>query len=410
MNKHANTHDGVDRQSEGRQPRDDQADGRRPEDDRRPDQRPDKRPDNGRLPGDPRILEAWRLHLKRRTRSFTPFLVVPYAPVSPLVPGQTTDKGKVRPVPGGHPYWASPYIVVENSGGVGYTARAGENNFVHARVFNFGKATSAPTQVDFFWADPSLGLGPASFNHIGTEWVEIRHGASRNVRCNTPWVPTFLNGGHECLMVNTSNPTIAAGPGPSPGPFDPIQAPFAPVLDRHVGQRNLTVLPASAGEAMTITLNLNNVLPFAANMAVTARTACFEVDPELLEKLGEVDVLAVLVGLVGNPKAPREGAIRLLGSQAGVEANVGDTVDRLDTSEDRRFAALLVEHLLEAPGDGQEGAVVAEAGLKAGERRQLDVKVGVPGELKRGQFVVADLAQSWEGRLIGGYVLIGGVE
>jgi hypothetical protein len=315
----------------------------------------------------------------------------------------------VRPVPGGQPYWASPYIVVENSSGVGYTARAEEDNFVHARVFNFGKSTSAPTQVDFFWADPSLGLGPASFHHIGSEWVEIRHGASRDVRCNAAWVPTFLNGGHECLMVNTSNPTIAAGLGVAPGPFDPIQAPFAPVLDRHVGQRNLTVLPAPAGGTMAMTLNLTNVLPFAAAMAVTARTACFDVDPGLLEKLGEVDVLAALVGLVGNPKAPREGPVRLLGAEAWVKAAVGDLMDRVDTSKDRHFAALLVENLPAGTGDGQDTVVVARANLKAGERRHVEITMGVPDELKPGQFVVADIGQAWDGRMLGGYVVIGGV-
>lgn len=356
---------------------------------------------------DPRILQAWRQHLKRRTRSYTPFLVVPYAPVAPLVPGATTDQGRVRPVPGGQAYWASPYILVENSGGISYTGRAGENNFVHARVFNFGKATSAPTQVDFYWADPSLGLGPASFHHIGTEWVEIRHGASLDVRCNTAWVPTFLNNGHECLMVNTSNPTIVSGLGPTPGPFDPIQAPFSPVLDRHVGQRNIAVLPAPMGEPMEIMLHLTNVLPFAATMAVTARTACFDVDPDLVKQLGEVNVVAGLLGLMDNRKIPAEAPVRLLDADTWVKAEVGDLVDVLPTAKDRRFAARLVEHLPAGNGDLKDLAVVSRAELKAGERRQLKVSIGVPDQLKPGQFIVADIGQAWDGRMLGGYVVVG---
>lgn len=352
-----------------------------------------------------KVRADWK-RLGEGRRTWTPFLVVPYKSVNPTVPGQTPDLGRIRPVPSGEAFWASPYIVVENSGGIGLTARAGEDNFVHARVFNFGKATSAPTQVDFYWADPSLGLGPGTFHHIGTEWVEIRHGFSLDVRCNTAWVPVFVNGGHECLMVNTSSPMMAAAPGTVFGPFDPIQAPFAPWLDRHVGQRNLTVLPAPSG-VMKLTLTLVNLLPFAARMLVTLRAGLFEVDPDFLAEVGEADVLTGLAALAGDPDAPREGPVRVVGRRPEVKLAIGEVIDTISIDETRGYAATLMAYVGKGATQPAE-EVVAVVEMKPGERRGVEVVVEAI-DANVGQFAVVTLGQRWEDLPLGGYTLIGAV-
>lgn len=157
------------------------------------------------------------------------------APYSPwlIIPSDLSDYGQ-RPLPPKTPFYASPFISVESPDPSGRPL-AGAKNFLLAKVFNLGAASAAPTKVDFFWADPSVGLGPSDFTLIGTEWVEVQPLSSTVVKCKTPWIPTYLNNGHECVMVNCDNHIL-----------DPILAPFQPWSDRHVGQRNLAVLPAIA--------------------------------------------------------------------------------------------------------------------------------------------------------------------
>lgn len=164
------------------------------------------------------------------------------APYTPwlLIPAALTDFGQ-RPLVSGQPYWASPYIGVFSPDPSGKPL-AGAPNTVWARVFNLGASTSAPTMLRYYWADPSVGLGAADAHLIGEVMVEVKPLSSAVVPCPKPWVPTYLNGGHECLFVTAENPV-----------FDPIQAPFKPWLDRHVGQRNMQVVPAVA-QAMNLWL------------------------------------------------------------------------------------------------------------------------------------------------------------
>jgi hypothetical protein len=183
----------------------------------------------------------------------TPWLLLRYA---------TTDLG-LRPIPGGTPFWASPDISVESSDPLG-NAVAGEQNFVHATIYNLGAADAAPVQVDFYWADPSLGLGPANLNLIGTEWVEVERLRSKPVRCNTPWIPQFLNDGHECLIVNCSNWIL-----------DPIIHPSEPVLDRHCGQRNIHVDEVRPGQPIKFNINISNIFSFPLANHISATSDRF---------------------------------------------------------------------------------------------------------------------------------------
>ncbi|UYV16644.1 hypothetical protein [Porphyrobacter sp. ULC335] len=171
-----------------------------------------------------RFRQIWyrRLQGEQKRARYTPWLVIPAA---------LTDYG-ARPLDGSLAHWCSPHIGVFSPDPSGL-ALAGAQNTVWARVFNLGAMTSAPTRVRFFWADPSVGLGANDAQFIGETMIEVPPMKSVLVECPVPWVPSYLNNGHECLFVEAGNQI-----------FDPVTAPFAPRQDRHVGQRNIQVLPA----------------------------------------------------------------------------------------------------------------------------------------------------------------------
>src|SRR5712691_1626995 len=117
-------------------------------------------PDEGALAGRPGE--------QRPKRRWTPWLLIPYS---------LSDFG-LRPIPVGEQFWESPDIWIESNDPNG-NAVAGEENFVHARIWNLGMALAAPVQVDFYWANPALGLDQTSWNKINKkdgkdrpEWVE----------------------------------------------------------------------------------------------------------------------------------------------------------------------------------------------------------------------------------------------
>ncbi|UQX86840.1 hypothetical protein M6D93_11025 [Jatrophihabitans telluris] len=151
-----------------------------------------------------------------------------------------------RPVVG--PFWESPDILLlagvdpavapSRPPALGQTALAGQPNTIYAHVWNFGVAQAPNVVVEFYWCDPSLGIGPSSANLIGQTMVSLgARGSGRAhavVKCPTGWIPTFVNGGHECLVVRIWEET-------SDGLGTP---PWDAALNRHVAQRNIHVIAA----------------------------------------------------------------------------------------------------------------------------------------------------------------------
>lgn len=158
-----------------------------------------------------------------------------------------------RPVVG--PFWESPDILL--LAGVdpalappvppelGQTALAGKPNTLYAHVWNFGIAQAPNVVVEFYWCDPSLGIGPSGAHLIGHTSVALgARGSARAhavVKCPTAWVPTFVNGGHECLLVRVWDET-------SDGLGTP---PWDAALNRHIGQRNIHVVASGTGTLTT---------------------------------------------------------------------------------------------------------------------------------------------------------------
>jgi hypothetical protein len=205
-----------------------------------------------------------------------------------LVRAASGDRG-ARPF--GGVFWESPDIFVAAGQeadtaplfpptGAG-VADAGAPNTLYAHVWNLGKAPAYRVRVEFYWFNPSLGIGRPDANLIGAAWVDLanrftsypqweqRTGPDGNtyvtrgchaiVRCPQTWVALFENGGHECLVVRAFEPMMDAIP--------PDQ--FSATADRHVGQRNIAVVQAASPAELDLPIDLGYPdVPSAAEVDV----------------------------------------------------------------------------------------------------------------------------------------------
>ncbi len=201
-----------------------------------------------------------------RKDEFLPYLFVRAA---------SGDRG-ARPFSG--VFWESPDIFVAAGQradsaplfpptGAGIATAAAPNT-LYAHVWNLGKAPAYRVRVEFYWFNPSLGIGRADANLIGAAWVDLanrftlypqweqRTGPDGNayvtrgchaiVRCPQTWISLFENGGHECLVVRAFEPMMDAIP--------PDQ--FSATADRHVAQRNIAVVQAASPAGLDLPLDL----------------------------------------------------------------------------------------------------------------------------------------------------------
>jgi hypothetical protein len=143
-------------------------------------------------------------------------------------------------LPGVHPDQAPPVPA-----DLGETAEVGQPNTVYAHVWNLGRAAAHDIVVEFYWCNPTLGFNPTSAHLIGRASAHLGNRSSGRahhvVRCPEPWIPTFVNGGHECLLVRAwdfvndmmTTPEWDAG------------------SNRHLGQRNIHVIGSAAAASLT---------------------------------------------------------------------------------------------------------------------------------------------------------------
>ena len=192
-----------------------------------------------------------------------------------LVRSNPGDRG-ARPPPG--VFWESPDIFVASgttsdnaplmpatTAGV---ATVGSPTTLYAHVWNLGRAPVWGAFVEFSWFNPSLGFSYASANRLGSamidlgdrftsfpEWREtegpagdryITRGCHAIVRCPTTWVPSFENGGHECLVVRVFEPFMDAV----------ALTTYDARSDRHIGQRNISVVQANSPAELDLLLDV----------------------------------------------------------------------------------------------------------------------------------------------------------
>jgi hypothetical protein len=186
------------------------------------------------------------------------------------------------------PFWESPDIFVapnlsaETAPALpttrGGLAQASAPNTLWAHVWNLGRAPVFNARVEFYWFDPTLGLSAGSANLIGVAYVDLGERTSGRahtiVKCTATWVPAFLNGGHECLVVRCFEPmTDPLGPEP-----------WATWGDRHVAQRNIHVANAASPGVAQIALRLGCATP--------PGKATLEVTPVKVADVGWLSILS----------------------------------------------------------------------------------------------------------------------
>lgn len=150
------------------------------------------------------------------------------------------------------------------------------------------------------------------------------------VKCPTAWFPTFVNGGHECLLVRVWDET-------SDGLGTP---PWDAALNRHIGQRNIHV--AAPGEGLRATPGLTGeplLLPMPLTLKVgplygeQARVQVERAAPHEMPWLqlrtgtrGQFPVQAAVTGdaLLSPPTAIGGGPSPVGGAAAAAHQVVGD--------------------------------------------------------------------------------------
>ena len=183
-------------------------------------------------------------------------------------------------VDGSPHWWASPniWVVPGDPSGTPGVPVVGENCYLYARVRNNGTTGVQNATVRFYWANPSVGFDRNTANHIGDANVSLDPGEMQDVLCLIPWVPVFVNDGHECVLAEAFHPT-----------YDPL--PVAPAFnvptDRHVAQRNLSVvMMAKTQKAFSLSFQVCNTERLPRTFQVKAMPGRVEELKELLPTLG----------------------------------------------------------------------------------------------------------------------------
>lgn len=184
----------------------------------------------------------------------------------------------------GNPWYLSPDVWVvpgnDPNGATGVPV-VNEPAYVWARVHNRGTTAVTNVTARYYWANPSMIITPSTAHQIGTSFVSLVPGETKDVLCLTPWIPTWVNDGHECLISEAFH---TSDPLPPRGPNDP----FDPPNDRHVAQLNLGVALARARMQMAIHCFAagNAARLGTAEVSLRARRAPIETLANLKENLG----------------------------------------------------------------------------------------------------------------------------
>jgi hypothetical protein len=234
----------------------------------------------------------------------------------------------------GDPWWLSPDIWAvpgddpEGAPGVPIVDRP---CFLHARVRNRGKSSVADATVRFYWANPALGPDRNTATLVGTSFVSLTPGQDADVLCLTPWSPIFVNGGHECLIAEAFEPS--ADPLPSVPDFN------VPT-DRHVAQRNISVVIAAQKRLFHMSFEVHN--PSRRKRRFTVRAK--EGDRGQVERL--LPALSPQVKLPkGWGRVTRAGFLRTPCPDEGQIDGAPQQIDGLDASPGQRQGVTLAGRL-----------------------------------------------------------------
>jgi hypothetical protein len=180
---------------------------------------------------------------------------------------------------------------------------AGQPADLWARVANNGSTDASGVRVDFYWANPALQVTRSNATFVGSAFADVDAGTSQDALCLVPWMPTIVNGGHECLVA-VANHSGDPLPSPLPDAFDP------PTYSQ-VAQKNLTVVALATAQVVFILLTVSGLERSEKNVRLEAETGG-KLDTRTLAGLGLEGLRparkgAVEVGLSRELGCVREG-------------------------------------------------------------------------------------------------------
>jgi len=352
------------------------------------------------------MLDPNRNRLLRRDRDEPPhgdasFLYIRYKedPVSP-------DTG-ARPFGGLPPntiVWASPDILFTPTDALG-NVQAGTEVTLRTRIFNGGNIDALGVFVEFWWFNPSLAFSAApTSQRIGTKIVTVPRLSYLDVVCPVKWTPQFVNGGHECLVVQCSSPSEGA---------DDLKYPFAAALDRHVAQRNLTVV-SGAQQGQNLQLRIGN--PFRTTEIFTIRLATLLVTGDMadLRTRDRAEALGFLAGVTTNPPQSERGGIPRLSATDVTERDFGVRLARTNRVEPEGSEIPGLDHagyLLSRTRSDPDfnpavfGRTLTEVQLRPGEIQVVDFELPTVS-MGNDRFLVHHFTQVTEGCDVGGYSVV----
>lgn len=261
-------------------------------------------------------------------------------------------------------WWLSPDIWVvpgSDPNGPAGNPVAGKPAYLWAHVANTGDIAASGTRVDFYWANPAMQILVGIATPIGSAYADIPAGGSQDVLCLVPWIPSIVNGGHECVVAAAHNPAEQTPlPDPLPAGFD-----FNPPEYDEIAQRNLSVVASMMA------------MPLPITVAAPART---DKDVVITTEIG---------GKLDEKLLPQLG---LRGFRAAAKEIVEVGLDREPTCHPRRSEHSLRELRLHVPRGTSMGAFVT---IRA-------------EHLPKREYQLVHVLERSEGRVLGGisYVAI----
>lgn len=304
------------------------------------------------------------------------------------------DRG-ARPLAG--VFWESPDVFVHSgipaeaaplrppsTAGI---ATVGAPTTLYAHVWNLGRAPVWGAYVEFSWFNPSLGFNYANAHRLGAAMVDLgdrftsfpdwreatgpagdgylTRGCHAIVKCPTTWVPTYENGGHECLVVRVFEPFM-----------DPVElANYDSRTDRHIGQRNIAVVEAHSPATLDLLLDLGPApAPGRAEVDVT------------VDQPASMPWLQLHLG--AGKALPREGASPALAGVLPPTLAGARRVNLAELEPEQRRPFLSERERFHLGCDPARIGLHASADITAGEAHIVRVRQHVEGTLVGGYTVV----------------------